>query len=198
MPPGEPLPEQGLVGKPRVSLRAKPPLEATRLKHWQQGLEQWTKHCSERERRAEEIENDAAKVKALEYMRGFLGEEFDGYVTSVLNWGIFVELVDMPIDGLVHIRKLNDDFYEFDEERMILVGKEFGGTFKLGDKVRVQVENVNLLSLELDFLLQEKYLPPGSAERIGERHRAQRERATRHETRRPRPGGFQSRGRKKR
>jgi ribonuclease R len=196
-PPGEPEPEQGMAGRRRISLMAPPPLPAERNDFLRARLGEWTAHCSERERRAQDIENDSTKIKSLEYMRQHLGEEFWGYVTSVLTWGFFVELEHLPVEGLVHVRNLQDDFYEFDEERMMLVGKQNGATFRLGDKVRVYVENVNVLSMELDFALIEKQVPEGSAERQAEMHRRRVERERRHDVRQPRHGGFQRRGRRR-
>jgi ribonuclease R len=160
-------------------------------------LPRWTKHCSERERRAEDIEYDAAKVKSLEYMRQFLGQEFDGLITGVMSFGMFIELVDIPVEGLLHVKNLSGDFFEYDDERMNLVGRETGETFKLGDRVRIFIENVNVQSLELDFGLAEKYIPEGSTERRTELGRSRVEREMRNRERRPRQGGFQSRGRKR-
>ena len=196
-PPGEPDPEQGMAGRRRISLLAPPPLSAERNEFLRNHLDEWTTHCSERERRAQDIENDSMKVKSLEYMRQHLGEEFWGYITSVLTWGFFVELEHLPVEGLVHVRNLHDDFYEYDEDRMILVGKQNGATFKLGDKVRVYVEAVNVLSMEMDFVLIEKLVPEGSRERQAELHRQRMERDQRHKSRQPRHGGFQRRGKRR-
>ena len=195
-PPGAREPEQGMAGRARVPLMAPPPVEEKRVTQLRHLLPAWTRHCSERERRAQDIENDATKIKALEFMRGKLGEEYDGYVTSVLNWGFFVELTDPPVEGLVHVRRLEDDFYEFDEERHILVGKQTGNTFKMGDKVRVCVENVNVLSMELDYTLIEKHGAAAGAGRRRELHQKRQAKTARHDARRPGTGGFQKRGRK--
>jgi ribonuclease R len=128
-------------------------LAPRRHDHWEHILPVATRHCSERERRAEEIENRATTAKALEYMLGHLGEHFEATITSVVTWGFFVELAAKPIEGLVHIRRLEDDFYEYDEDRMILVGRHTGRTFRMGQKVVVQVDRVDLAALELDFSL---------------------------------------------
>lgn len=169
-------------------------LPKERFTYWEQRLPSWTKHCSERERRAEDIENDAGKVKSLEFMKKFVGQEFDGLITGVMNFGLFVELVDLPVEGLLHVKKLSGDFFEFDEERMNLVGRETGDTFKLGDRLRIFIENVNVSSLELDFGLAEKYVPEGSAERRSAVGQDRMEKQKRHQARRPRTGGFQARG----
>src|SRR5690606_33590409 len=98
-------------------------LPPERYRHWERSLPQWTRHSSERERRAEEIEREAIAAKAVEYMRGFLGETFTGMITSITNFGFFVELEKIPVEGLVHISNLKDDYYEFDTEHMRLVGR---------------------------------------------------------------------------
>lgn len=198
-PPGVPPPEHGTAGKPRVSLMAPPVLPEDRIDYLRSVLGDWTKHCSERERRAEEIEYEATAVKALEYMRGRLGQEFDGYVTSVLNWGLFVELEDIPVDGLVHIRTLDDDFYEYDEERMLLTGRQSGKTYRLGDRVRVVVESVSVSSVTMDLVIVRKYSSGAESDEERElRHARKRAKIERHVARRPRFGGFQRRGRRRR
>ncbi len=169
-------------------------IEPRRLEHWRTFLPAAARHCSERERRAEEIENRAVTAKALEFMHEQLGEHFEGTITSVLTWGFFVELDDKPIEGLVHIRKLEDDFYEYDEERMILAGRHTGQVFRLGQKVVVQVDRVDLAALELDFSLV-------AVKRSGESAAKQRERQARqrrHVERRPPWQGFQKRGKRRR
>lgn len=169
-------------------------LSAERYKHWEHGLPGWTRHSSDRERRAEGIENEAVSAKTIEFMRTHLGEEFTGMVTSVTGFGLFVELDQYPVEGLIHISQLSDDYYEFDQERMRLEGSHSGRVFKLGDKVRVQVEAANVATLELNFLLLEKMVPEGSAERTGKIDRRRIEKQGRHAARRPKSGGFQARG----
>lgn len=198
MPPGQVPSEHGLSGKPHVSLLKPPPLAVRRVGYLRSRLGGWTLHCSERERRAESIENDAAAIKGLEFIHRFLGEDFEGYITSVTNWGFYVELKAFPIEGLVHVRTLHGDFFEYDEDRMILVGKQSGATFKLGDRVTVRIENVNILALELDLGLVEKHVSEGSTEKIAEGHRRRLERETRRHIRRPAHRGFQARGRRRR
>jgi len=172
-------------------------LPAERYEYLAARMDSWTRHCSERERRAEDIEYDAAKVKSLEYMRQFLGQEFDGIITSITPFGFFVELDKMPVEGLVHLRNLTSDYYEFDDEKLVLTGRNTGQTFKLADRVRILVENVSVSSLELDFQFEEKYLAAGSAERVAENNLERAARAKRHDARRPRTGGFQGRGKRR-
>ena len=177
----------------RASLRGAvlPAERETRLRHH---LGEWTKHCSARERRADDIENSAVTVKTLEYMREFLGETFDGHITSVVPWGFYVELREMPVEGLVHVRNLGDDFYEYDEDRMILFGTRGGGTFKLGDRVTVAVGNVNIAALELDFALVERTGGPADVG-IGAKRRTQAHSRQR-SGRGPQRGGYARRRRR--
>lgn len=197
MPPGETVPEQGMAGRKHVPLMAPAPLDAKRIGYLRSKLDTWTTHCSQRERRATDVERDAIKVKSLEYMRAFLGEEFEGMITSVTAFGAFVELTDMPVEGLIHIRNLNDDFYEFDDERLILTGKHTGSTLKLGDIVRVTVDKVNIAAMELDFGLVEKPMRSETDQAREARHRARIVKTRRQVARRPKKGGFQARGRRK-
>jgi ribonuclease R len=174
-------------------------LSQERLKHYRRSLGDLAAHCSERERRSEEIERQCTTLKALEYMRGFPGEPFQGRVTSVVTFGFFVELDDIPVEGLVPLRGMDGDFYEFDSERLVLTGKRSGDTIKLGDRVIVGVDQVDLLSLTLDFVLLDRIRPEGyDEERQKELHEAQRAKEFRHEQRRPHYRGFQARGNRQR
>ena len=197
-PPSDPNAREKKGRKAPPSTVAPPPLPPMQMEKLRQHLPGWTRHCSERERRAQNIEYDAIKIKSLEFMRTKLGEEYDGLITAVLNWGFFVELIDPPVEGLVHVRKLDDDFYEFDEERQMLTGRQSGNTFKLGDKVKVMVENVNMLSLELDYALISKVSGKAGPDKKRDLHRTRTAAATRHKERRPTTGGFQKRGGRKR
>lgn len=193
-PPGDIPPEQGDLGDDRIRLTAPSPLPPQRHEFLRQRLDFYSRHCSERERRAEDIERQALKVKTLEFMRAYIGEEFDGRITSVLTWGLFVELEMLPVDGLVHVRKLTDDFYEYDEERMTLTGRQNGRTLKIGDPVRILVENVNVAALEMDFLLVGGGEAEDKARVRKERHADKTQRLARHAARQPSRGGFQARG----
>lgn len=191
-------PEQEPDEPPASANAPRSPLPPRRIEQWRLLLPAIARHTSERERRAEEIESRAVSAKALEFMHGHLGEHFQGYITSVLTWGFFVELCDKPVEGLVHIRRLEDDFYEYDEERMTLVGRHTGNTFQIGQKVVVQVERVDLNALELDFALVEVIRPAGSAQRRAEVHAAKSARRRRHVERRPSWPGFQRRAKRRR
>jgi len=104
------------------------------------------------ERRAEEAERETDKLKKCEYMSGFIGQEFDGVVSGVTNWGLYVELPN-TVEGLVRISELRDDYYIFDEQHYELVGEMTKKTFKLGQPIRVQVASTDRLLRTVDFIL---------------------------------------------
>ncbi len=108
-------------------------------------------HCSDRERRAETAERELIKLKLLHFLHDRIGTQMDGVVTGVENFGIFVQGVELPAEGLVRVDSLADDFYELDETTLTLAGRRAGNSFRLGDRLRVEVANVDLGRRELDF-----------------------------------------------
>ena len=110
-------------------------------------------HCSGTERRADEATRDAESWLKCEYMEDKLGEEFDGTITSVNSFGIFIELDDIYVDGLVHITALDNDYYHFDPVGHRLTGERTGMVYRLGDRLRIQVAAVNLDERKIDFVL---------------------------------------------
>ncbi len=110
-------------------------------------------HCSDRERRAEAAERELTKVKLLTYLAGRVGEEMDAVVTGVEEFGFFVQGVDLPAEGLIHVSSLQDDFYRFDRPTHSLAGLRSGNSYRLGDAVRVAVARVDVDRRELDFRL---------------------------------------------
>jgi ribonuclease R len=110
-------------------------------------------HCSGTERRADEATRDAESWLKCEYMQDKLGEELDGTITSVNSFGIFVELDEIYVDGLVHITALDNDYYHFDPVGHRLTGERTGMVYRLGDRLRVQVAAVNLDERKIDFVL---------------------------------------------
>lgn len=113
-------------------------------------------HCSATERRADEATRDVDSWLKCEYMMDKVGESFDGIITSVTSFGIFVELEDIYVDGLVHITALDHDYYHFDPVGHRLTGERSGRVFRLGDPLRVQVAAVNLDDRKIDFMLDSK------------------------------------------
>nr|QDD67395.1 RNase R [Psychrobacter sp.] len=111
---------------------------------------------SDTERRAEKASRYVESWLKCHYMKDHVGEEFDGVVTTVTNFGLFITLTDLYIDGLVHISNVGDDFFVYDEQQQQLIGKDRGTVFGLGDLVKVKVAGVNMDLLQIDFGLQAK------------------------------------------
>ena len=109
-------------------------------------------HSSIRERAAAEAERATVELKMCEYMEEHIGEEFDGVVSGVTAFGMFVELAN-GVEGLVHISSLMDDYYDFYEERYALVGTHTKKQYRLGDKVRIEVLQVNIQDVSIDFIM---------------------------------------------
>ncbi|MCF8002826.1 MAG: ribonuclease R [Chromatiaceae bacterium] len=116
-------------------------------------LQQVGEHCSGTERRADEATRDVEHWLKCEFMRDKLGEEFDGTITSVQGFGLFVELDGVYVDGLVHITALDNDYYHFDPVGHRLTGERTGQIYRLGDRLRVKVAAVNLQDRKIDFVL---------------------------------------------
>jgi ribonuclease R len=108
-------------------------------------------HCSQRERRAEEAERDVDERFKCAWMSKHVGSEFDGVVAGVTSFGLFVELDESKVSGLVHISQLANDYYHFDAIRKLLKGERTGTQFRLGDHVRVQVLRASLEDRKIDF-----------------------------------------------
>ena len=114
-------------------------------------LERLGEQCSQHERRADEASRDVVSWLKCEFMQDRVGENFDGLVTAVTGFGLFVELTDVYIEGLVHITALPADYYDFDPVQHTLVGERAGRVFRLGDSIRVQVVRVDLEERKIDF-----------------------------------------------
>jgi ribonuclease R len=110
-------------------------------------------HCSEREQRAAEAERELKKVKLLLYMSDKIGTELDGIITGVENFGLFIQGVEIPAEGFVHIGSLTDDYYRFDRAGHVIAGHRSGNSFRLGDAVRVAVAAADVDTRTLDFRL---------------------------------------------
>ncbi len=110
-------------------------------------------HCSMTERRADDATRDVIRWLKAEFMQDKIGEEFDGIISGVTNFGVFVELKDIYVDGLVHITSLGNDYYIFDATKHRLIGERTKETYRLGDTVRVQLVRVDLDEAKIDFEL---------------------------------------------
>lgn len=120
-------------------------------------VEELCEHSSEQESRAAEAERASVKYKMVEFMLERVGEEFDGSISGVTEWGLYVELEDTHIEGMVALRDLTDEFYAFDEEEYAAVGTRSGRKFTLGDRVRVRVKSADLRLKQLDFEMVGSY-----------------------------------------
>ena len=118
-------------------------------------LEKQCRHSSDMEKRAADAERASIKFKQVEFLSDKIGESFNGIITGVANWGIYVEIDENKCEGMVPIRNLDDDFYELDEENFQIIGKRTKRVFQLGDSVRVLIERVNLPKKQIDFKIVE-------------------------------------------
>ena len=125
-------------------------LDAKRIKKLTAEVEYAAKQSSETERIAQDAEREVDDLKKAEYMSSRIGEEYDGIISSVTNFGMFVELPN-TIEGLVHISTINDDYYVFDEKHLSLIGERTKKVFKLGDEVKVRVSKVDMSAYEVSF-----------------------------------------------
>ncbi|XKI13870.1 ribonuclease R [Sporosarcina sp. ANT_H38] len=118
--------------------------------HWSARLSEIATHTSERERRAVEAERDTESLKKAQFMLDKIGEEFEGVISSVTNFGMFIEL-ENTIEGLVHVSLMTDDYYRFDDRQMMMIGERSGKQFRLGDEVTVKVIGVKPEESTIDF-----------------------------------------------
>ncbi len=109
-------------------------MNSKQIRHWEEMLPDIADHTSKRERRAIDAERDTDDLKKSEYMIQHVGEVFTGIISSVANFGMFVEL-ENTIEGMVHISNLTDDYYNFDERNMAIIGERQAKVFRIGDKV---------------------------------------------------------------
>ncbi len=127
-------------------------LTAQRAEHYRAILPEVAKKSSEAERRAGEAERETEKLKKVEYMEGHLGETFEGVVSGVTAWGVYVELPD-TVEGLIHVSRLPGDYYVFHENTYEMVGESTGRTFRLGMPLTVRVEDCDRVQKTIDFSL---------------------------------------------
>ena len=127
-------------------------LKEERIQHYQEILTEVAKHSSEMERRADDAERETEKLKKVQYMKSRIGQSFEGVISGVTAWGIYVELPD-TVEGMIHVSRLYGDFYYYREETYEMVGRDTGKCFKLGQKVKIVVDGVDELQKSIDFVL---------------------------------------------
>ena len=125
-------------------------LNEDRIAHYEEILPKVAAQCSDRERRAEEAEREVVRMKKAEYMYSHIGEEYDGVISGVTKWGVYVELPN-TVEGLVHVADMRDDHYEFSEQTYELTGQHTGKSYKLGQSVRVCVTDADKLQRTVNF-----------------------------------------------
>jgi ribonuclease R len=119
----------------------------------QDKYEKLCEHSSKMERLASEAERASVKYKQVEYMIDKTGQVFEGVISGVTEWGIYVELIENQCEGMIHIRELADDYYEYDEENYCLRGRSTGKVYTLGDRVNIEVVKADLQKKQLDYKL---------------------------------------------
>jgi ribonuclease R len=109
-------------------------------------------YCSDLERRAAEAERDSIKYKQVEYMQTRVGEVYEGIISGITQWGIYVEESRTRAEGMIRLRDLKDDYYEFDEKTYSLVGQRTKKKYRLGDKLKIKVAAANLAKKIIDYV----------------------------------------------
>ena len=131
-----------------------------------QKLEDECKHSSDMEQLAANAERSSIKYKQVEYMGDHLGEIYEGVISGVTEWGLYVELTENKCEGLVPMRDLADDYYDFDPKQYCLIGRRHNHRYRLGDKVKVQIARADLQHRQLDFALIDEKNPPRSVDQL--------------------------------
>ena len=128
-------------------------MQQQRRQHFHDTLSDTCDHCSAMERTAMEAERESIKVMQVEYMKRHVGDEFKGIISGVTNFGMFIEIDDLMVEGLIRLRDIEDDYYIFDERNYSLIGRHTKKRFRLGDKVEVKVARVDPEKRQIDFVL---------------------------------------------
>ena len=122
------------------------------MSHYEEILDEVARQSSAMERRAEEAERETVKMKKAEYMESQIGETFEGVISGVTDWGLYVELPN-TVEGLVHVNSLMDDYYVYDSAHYTLTGEKKKRSFAIGQKVKVRVAQADARERTVDFVL---------------------------------------------
>ena len=125
-----------------------------RIDHYKEILPEVARQTSRLERRADEAERETDKLKKAQYMKHHIGETLEGIISGITAWGIYVELPN-TVEGMIHVARLTGDYYYYKEETFEMVGRDTGRCFKLGQRLKVFVDSVDMVSKSVDFLLAE-------------------------------------------
>lgn len=119
----------------------------------QQEFEEMCQHSSDMEQLASNAERASIKYKQVEFMSAYIGQVFDGVISGITEWGVYVELIANKCEGMIPIRDLDDDYYTFDDKNYCLVGRRYHKRYQLGDEITVKVAKANLDKKQLDFVI---------------------------------------------
>ena len=125
-------------------------LKENRIEHYDKILPEVARHSSEMERRADEAERETEKLKKAQYMQARIGNCYEGVISSITSWGIYVELPD-TVEGMIHVSKLPGDYFYYDEASYEMIGKDTGKRYKLGEKIRIRVDDIDTMTRTIDF-----------------------------------------------
>src|SRR5215204_2090386 len=129
--------------------------DAARTEELEEDLPEIARHTSEMERRADDAERELVQWKKVRFMADKVGDEFDGYITGVATFGLFIELIQHYVEGLVHVSSMGDDYYKYSEQEHVMRGEKTRKAYRLGDRVRVQVVRVDMERRQIDLGLVE-------------------------------------------
>lgn len=127
-------------------------LNEARISHYREILPEVAKHASETERRADEAERETDKLKKAQYMEQRIGKFYEGVISGITSWGIYVELPN-TVEGMIHVSRLTGDYYYYNEETYEMIGRDTGKCFKLGEKIDIMVDGVDKMTKSIDFVL---------------------------------------------
>lgn len=123
-----------------------------RIAHYESILPGVAKRCSDRERLADEAEREVDKMKKVEYMQAHIGEMYEGIISGVTSWGIYVEL-DNTVEGMIRLADMDDDQYEYQEEKYRVIGHYSGKEYSMGQTVKIRVIGADRLTRTIDFAI---------------------------------------------
>ena len=130
-------------------------LKENRIEHYEKKLPEVASHSSKMERRAEEAERETDKLKKAEYMEDHIGEIYEGVISGITQWGLYVELSN-TVEGLIHVSTLPNDYFYYNESTYEMVGQDTGRTYKLGERITIQVKGVDRFTRTVDFIIPDE------------------------------------------
>lgn len=133
-------------------------MKPEKIAHYEKILPEVAKASSERERRADEAERETIKLKKAEYMSRHVGEVYEGVISGLTRWGMYIEL-ENTVEGLVHVANMPDDHYDYDENGFRMVGERTGKMYKLGQRVFVRVTGADVFMRTVDFEIADEHCP---------------------------------------